>query len=322
MMYQLAGEEFGDLIRREFTVDVMTAESSGTLAKVFDCKSKSFRNTDFDLLKFSATFQEDVRVNDLQDTTHVSMHFQLSGKSNASISGLSRDQPMQGGQFNIINCVDPVSSFVFPRQQSYEYLCVGLKTSFFSRVVEDCGPTYQEILNQVEKGQGFSLFNRGTTINGWQMSVLQLLQNPPVADTLKDSYVQGKVKELILLSLNGYRGDDCGHTTVWNNRDIEKLTAARDYLRINYLSILTLEGISRSFLLNEFKLKKGFKELFGITVFGYIHQLRMEHAARLLQNGGLTIGEISTITGYTSDSSFIRAFRSFYGQSPGKFMLR
>ena len=145
-----------------------------------------------------------------------------------------------------------------------------------------------------------------------------MLQNPPVADNLKAVYLRSKVKELIFLSLNTYSsapGQDHYPITA---QDIEKLQEVKSYLSVHYLSALSLEGISRSFLLNEFKLKKGFKAVFGHTVFGYIHQLRIEYAGRLLQDGGMSIGEVAALVGYTSDSSFIRAFKSYYGCSPGK----
>ncbi|MCX2584317.1 helix-turn-helix transcriptional regulator [Pedobacter sp. MR22-3] len=322
IMYELSGEEFKNLINRKFTADMMTADSADSLPNVFSCYSKSLRTSEFDLLKFSGSFQKGTRVNNFQDTTHVSMHFQLSGKSGAFISGIKDDQTMRQGQFNILNCIDPTSSFLFPEQQHYEYICVGLKTSFFNKVLEECGAAYQELLTQSQDMRSFALFKSPYSTNHSQISVLRLLQRPPVADNLKESYIKSKVKELLFLSLSAYSTNTTYNTwQVFNQIDIDKLKAVKDFLSINYLSALTLEGISSKFLLNEFKLKKGFKDLFGLTVFGYIHELRMQHAYTLIISGGLTVGEIAAAIGYTSDSSFIRAFKLFYGQSPGKKML-
>jgi AraC family transcriptional activator of pyochelin receptor len=245
------------------------------------------------------------------------MHFQLAGSSEASISGLQKDQPMQQGQFNVLNCIDPISSFIFPRQQHYAYLCIGLETSFFDDVLEECGAAYHELLSKSQQRKGFTMFDSASTINSTQMSVLRLLQTPPVADNLKESYRKSKVKELVCLSLNTYSTKSYESIDALNNQDVEKLNSVKDYLSNNYLSALTLQGISRMVLLNEFKLKKGFKQLFGLTVFGYIHELRMLHAHTLVMSRGLRIGEIAAIIGYTSDSSFIRAFRKYHGYSPG-----
>jgi AraC family transcriptional activator of pyochelin receptor len=329
-MYLLSGSDFNNLVKREFTTNLITVESSGSLSKVFNCQSQSLRTAEFDLLRFDGVFQEDTQVNDFQDTTHVSMHFQLAGRSDASISGLQKEQPMQQGQYNVLNCIDPISSFNFPKQQHYAYVCVGLKVSFFNDVLAECGSAYQELLAQSLKMKSYTLFDSASTINCAQMFALKLLQSPPIADNLKESYTRSKVKELILLALNTYstksKHTSCstnGYDTpnLMNNIDIEKLNAVKDHLSTNYLSAFTLEGISRRFLLNEFKLKKGFKELFSLTVFGYIQELRMQHAHTLIRSGGLTIGEIAAIIGYTSDSSFIRAFKAFHGYSPGRLLI-
>ena len=317
-MYQLGGKEFGDIVTRAFTAGRVTTEASGSLKNVFSCRSQNVRTGDFDILNFTASFQEETRVSHFQDTTHVSMHFQVSGRSDASISGLATGQAMQGGQFNILNCIDPVSSFVFPKQTHYAYTCIGLEPMFFNNVLEECGPGYHQLLTKSQKREAFTLFSSGAVISHAQFSALQLLQNPPLADNLKTAYTRSKVKELILLSLSAYSTTADRQKGTILAVDIEKLHAVKEYLSEKYLDNLTLDGISRKFLLNEFKLKKGFKALFGSTVFGCIHELRMQHAHNLLLGGDLSVSEVAAITGYNSDSSFIRAFRAFYGNSPGK----
>jgi AraC family transcriptional activator of pyochelin receptor len=316
-MYQLTGTDFREIITREFTAEMSSSESSGSLPGIFDCHTKSLHSADFDLLAFSASFENGVQVADFQDTTHVSMHFQLAGRSNASISCLNGEAPMKQGHYNLFNCVDPISSFVFPAQKKYDYLCVGLKPSFFDEVLEECGVAYHKLLEQSLDKKGFSIYKIAVAIDQHQIETLRLIQHPPVADNLKEYYIKSKIRELIMLSLNAYSTNAAFPASSINESDIEKLHDTRSYLSINYLLPLRLETISRHFLLNEFKLKKGFKDLFGQTVFGYIHERRMRHAFHLLNDGGLSIGEIAAIVGYTSNSSFIRSFRLYFGYPPG-----
>lgn len=317
IMYQISGSNFSELITREFTPAVLSRESSGKLEGVFSCKAHSLRAADFDILRFCASFDEQLEVNDFVDTTHVSMHFQLSGCSNAAISGLDGDKPMQQGRFNVLNCVDPVSSFVFPRQKKYEYICVGLKPSFFNGILEKCGDGYSQLLARSIDRKGFSLFADGAVSSLAQLEVLRLLHHSPVSDGMMGEYLRSKVIELVLLSLDGWLVNN-SKKEAWNAADLEKLQAVKAYLDKEYLLPVSLEGLARKFLLNEFKLKKGFRMQFGITVFGHIHSLRMRHASLLLESGGLRVGEVAAIVGYTSDSSFIRSFRNFYGTPPGK----
>ena len=174
------------------------------------------------------------------------------------------------------------------------------------------------VLEQSQKGHSFSLFTRSRTTNHLQIQALKQIQSPPIADALQPAYIQSKVKELFLLTIGAYEENEDSNRAVISAQDVDRLYGAREYLSQNYLLPLTLEEISKKFLLNDFKLKSGFKKLYGITVFKYIQQLRMEHAATLVQNGGYTIGEIAEIIGYNSDAAFIRSFKKHNGYTPGK----
>ena len=44
---------------------------------------------------------------------------------------------------------------------------------------------------------------------------------------------------------------------------------------------------------NEFKLKKGFRECFNTTVFGYLREKRMERAGELLQQNKSSVIEVA-----------------------------
>ena len=317
-MYHIDGTEFSGLIRRVFTEEPATTQASGVRQGKFSCQTESLRENSFDILQFKADFQQSVHVSDLADTSHVSLHFQLSGHSDACISGFDQALPMGAGHFNILNCADPVSSFTFPAQRQYEYLCIGLKPSFFSQVLSEAGPAYSKLSEHSEGPQSFPVFKKNRLTNHLQREVLQLIQSPPVADSLHMPYIRSKVKELLILSLGHYHQKGVPEREEFSLQDKERLYSTKGYLFGNYLLPLTLEQISRKFLLNEFKLKSGFKKLFGTTVFGYIQQLRMEHAVMLIRSGGYTVGEVAALVGYSSDAAFIRCFKKYYGCSPGK----
>ncbi|GLU53770.1 helix-turn-helix domain-containing protein [Dyadobacter frigoris] len=317
-MFTLKGNEFSNLINREFVKEFSVHEASGFLTDRFDCKSKNFRDENFDILFLSSDFHEDVKVEQLQDTTHVSLHFQMSGSSDADISGFKPGMKMGAGQFNLINCVDPVSTFIFPKQNNYQYICVGLKPDFFNSVLLECGSEYDTILKLSENENSFSLYKTNRATNYLQLNTLHHIQSPDIADSLKIHYLRSKVKELILLTLSGYQVKTSFDKVVINKIDQERLYGLKEFLSTDYLTSLSLEGLSKRFLLNEFKLKAGFKELFGTTVFKYIQTLRLDFAHELLLKNRLPIGEVAAIIGYDSDAAFVRAFKGKFGCSPGK----
>lgn len=67
---------------------------------------------------------------------------------------------------------------------------------------------------------------------------------------------------------------------------------------------------------NESYLKLHFKQLFGTTVYGYLHDLRMETAQRLLQENSRSIADIARRLGYRHASHFSTVFKKHFGVSP------
>jgi AraC-like DNA-binding protein len=67
---------------------------------------------------------------------------------------------------------------------------------------------------------------------------------------------------------------------------------------------------------NEFKLKYGFKQLYGTTIFKFLIQERLRKAKTLIQYTSLSIKTIAHMTGFKSIPHFSRAFKEKYGKSP------
>lgn len=103
-----------------------------------------------------------------------------------------------------------------------------------------------------------------------------------------------------------------------NDRDELALDAAKRILETRLDESHSLAKISREVHLNEFKLKKGFRERFGRTVFGYLRQKRMEHAHELLKSGNVSIIEVANSVGYSNASHFARAFKEAFGFNPSE----
>ena len=88
-------------------------------------------------------------------------------------------------------------------------------------------------------------------------------------------------------------------------------------LENNLEAPLSLMELSRTVGINDFKLKKGFKEVFGNTVFGYLNELKMNRAQLLLLNNDLSVAEIARLTGYKNPTHFTAAFKKKFGVLPG-----
>lgn len=98
----------------------------------------------------------------------------------------------------------------------------------------------------------------------------------------------------------------------------EKLYQAKEILANNLETPPSLSELSRQIGLNSFKLKKNFKELFGVPVFKYLQNERLSKAHDLLRYEEISIQEAAWQVGYDSLSSFSNAFLKKFGFRPSE----
>lgn len=77
-----------------------------------------------------------------------------------------------------------------------------------------------------------------------------------------------------------------------------------------------LPELANNFGTNEFKLKYGFKQMYGTTVFRFLKNERMRKGKVLLENTSLPIKRIAEMCGYLNPSHFSKDFREEFGVSP------
>ncbi|WNZ22663.1 helix-turn-helix transcriptional regulator [Leptolyngbya sp. NK1-12] len=99
----------------------------------------------------------------------------------------------------------------------------------------------------------------------------------------------------------------------------ERLHYARELLLQNLHEPLTLAELARRSQLNECTLKQGFKQEFGMTVFDYLLDYRLEQAREMLERGAMQVAEVMTAVGLKNRSYFAAAFRQKFGQNPKQY---
>lgn len=98
--------------------------------------------------------------------------------------------------------------------------------------------------------------------------------------------------------------------------DIEKLHHAKELLINQIDTPPSLDELAKLTGLNNFKIKTGFKELFGVPVYKYLQNKRLEKAFELLENKTLNVQEVANYVGYESLGSFSNAFYKKFGYRP------
>ena len=107
----------------------------------------------------------------------------------------------------------------------------------------------------------------------------------------------------------------------FSSAEIERIREARRIIITHYANPPSISRLARQVGLNEFKLKKGFKAVFGTTIFGYVREHRMQLAKSLLLSGDMNVTEVSCAVGYSNASHFALSFRKEFGVNPGELAV-
>ena len=92
-----------------------------------------------------------------------------------------------------------------------------------------------------------------------------------------------------------------------------------DYLMEHLGERVTIEELSRRFLMNPTTLKATFKKVYGNSLAAHMKAHRMEHAALLLRTTSDSIAQIAQQVGYSSQSRFTTAFKEAYHILPTEY---
>jgi len=187
----------------------------------------------------------------------------------------------------------------------------GLKTTSFS----------EDILNFKHT----SSFSKTLPLCEKTRTVLNSLMNHSYSDSMENIFINAQTQMLLLYSMECMGGEgveDFSCKFLANEADREKISLARDVLLQHIGEPLTIKELSRKAAINECYLKKGFKEMYGTTIFDFFQSQRMEHAKYLLYEKGLTVTEVSSSLGYSSISHFSTAFKKHTGIKPCELLFR
>ncbi|MBE9170586.1 helix-turn-helix transcriptional regulator [Pleurocapsales cyanobacterium LEGE 06147] len=147
--------------------------------------------------------------------------------------------------------------------------------------------------------------------------ILQQILNCPYQDWTRQFYLESKALELLILWLaQTAERDKVPELCKLSFSDIDCIHQARDILTHRLKQPPSLLELARQVGLNDRKLKQGFRQVFGTTVFGYLHDYRMQQAQQLLIAGQANVKETAQLVGYASQSVFNAAFKKKFGVNP------
>jgi AraC family transcriptional regulator len=89
-----------------------------------------------------------------------------------------------------------------------------------------------------------------------------------------------------------------------------------ELIEANLDGTLSLKQMADEAGLSAFHFARLFRESTGVTPYQYVLDRRIAAAKLLLRSGNVTVAEVASSTGFSSDVNFVRAFRQRVGVTP------
>jgi AraC-like DNA-binding protein len=262
----------------------------------------------------------------VEDTGKLIYHFE---KNNSAANYLELRFCVSGNvycrqkQSECDSCKFSASKSCIEKEESIDLLSFSFKPGYLTQFVR--GKKQLTLSDEVLSFTHTSSFSKTLPLYGKIRKAIEALLNHTYSDSLENIFINAQTQILLLYSMDCMFGDNEKIFTckfLANADDREKISKAREVLLQHIGEPLTIKELSRKVAINECYLKKGFKELFGTTIFDFYQSQRMEHAKYLLYDKGLSVTEVSLMLGYSSISHFSTAFKKHTGIKPCELLLR
>lgn len=152
--------------------------------------------------------------------------------------------------------------------------------------------------------------------------VLSQLFHYNLSPSIKNLYYKGKGYELLSLFFNRSEDPNAEHCPfLIDEENVLKIKKAKEIIIANMAEPPSLEELAEQVNLSLKKLKMGFKQIYGDTVYGFLFDYKMDYARQLLDSGSYNVNEVGLKIGYSTGSHFIAAFKKKFGTTPKKYLM-
>ncbi|WGH76428.1 AraC family transcriptional regulator [Tenacibaculum tangerinum] len=209
----------------------------------------------------------------------------------------------------------PINLEILPRTSLVSVL-ISIKKfhTFFSKEA-----SYIPFLSENNKNKKYY---DNTQINANVLLVLQQILTAKNQSSMRNLYIKGKTYEL--LSLHFDSGENTNEEYcpfLVDDREVLKIRKAKDIIIARMSEPPSLQDLANEVGLNLKKLKEGFKQIYGDTVYSFLFDYKMDHARKLLESNQYNVNEVGLQVGYSTSSHFIAAFKKKFGTTPKQYVM-
>lgn len=247
----------------------------------------------------------------------VEFHFSLSGPASVDFSDIGN---LQVNAPNLLVCRQGADVRYLVTCGPGPWQSVGLYVTqrYFDRLLRSLGGEADRIRAELAAIGNDQIYNRQIPFSMEALHIAEQLLAWPYRGARQMLYLEGKCTEILCACIEmwlAHLSDDKPGETL-SARDLRLIEKARETILSDLRLAPTIPELARAVGTNASKLKRGFKFLYGMTIFEYGLRCRMNHALHLLVEGRHPVGQVALAVGYQHQTSFTAAFRDYFGFAP------
>lgn len=257
-------------------------------------------------------------------TTQLGISFCVAGQMQGLNPKAGQAVQFKAGQASLGVINNTKMSIEYAAKQRVLLVHMHVQPDAINLAAEGATEQWPTPLQNALAGRCQSAYFQTCTMTAVMGTTVRQLLHCPYQGLTQRLYLESKTIELIglyfdqLLSSHRSPHDASG----LRPDEIDRIFYAREILLAELASPPTLLTLSRQVGLNDRKLKQGFRQVFGTTVFGYLRDYRMQQAQQLLLMPGTTIAGVAQVVGYRNPEAFSVAFRRTFAISPKAYQLQ
>jgi AraC-like DNA-binding protein len=235
--------------------------------------------------------------------------------------GKSTTTPIPSGQYALYGSgIAPLEKWEQWAAEPIVGINVHIEPEVFQTFLGDRELASMGLEHLIRESDRFYYHCLGATTVAMQ-TVLHQILHCPFQGITKKLYLESKVWELMALLIEDEqeRHQDKRSTFTIKPDDVDRIHHAKEILTQQIDNPPLLLDLARQVGLNDCTLKRGFREVFGTTAFGYLHDHRLEQARQLLLETRFNVSQIAAQVGFGSCSYLSKVFRKKYGVSPKQY---
>lgn len=308
------------LLNRDQLMDCSTWEIVQEERRPFwDVRFRQFYSDGIHIGYCNVDVHEELHVSTVKQAPMPCIAFLQQGDIVTKAHGEGKAQHFTSGEHNILLNAYTTEETVYKQQQDLKVFVLSFLPERFLALAENTSPVMEALAEYIAgKKPSFHKDCQNLPLTPKMHMLIESMKECGYRGGLRKLFLQSKALELLALQ--------CAQLEERENQpvrgaklfpeDIRKVHVAREILLHDLHQPPSMSELARQSGMNTFKLKAGFKHVFGNTVFGYLKDHRMEQARHMIREGDKTITEVAYETGYSTLQHFSNEFKRKFGLSP------